>query len=111
MTTDNVSLCTNCMRRKLRDFLERNSVPYRKGSSDSMQQRLPGLISASITNRTPAPSDHGTISSFRTARRDILKTPRNKDDLYGGPYSGTILSSVKSQVLQVCTAFKVPENQ
>lgn len=40
ITVQNISSCTNSTRRKLRDYLEDNSVPCGKGSGESIQYSL-----------------------------------------------------------------------
>lgn len=109
-TPENISVCTNAVRRKLRDYLEQKSIPCRKGYGDSILHRLKLLLSPH-GEPAPAPSPNASSNSFTvsSAKRDILKVPRNKDDLYGAPYSGSILSSVIRVFLQDCLSFEISE--
>lgn len=110
ITLDNVTLSTNQTRRKLRDFLENKSVPCGKGSDESIQYRLSLLLDQS--NSTPS-SPNSNINYFATtsAKRDILKVPRNKDDMYGGPYSDCVIYPSKQNFQQDCAAFEVAFSQ
>lgn len=87
MTIENVTLCTNLTSRKIRDFLDSKYIACGKGSGKSIQHRLSLLLAADCAQSSwPVIK----INSFSTisagsAKRDILKVPRNKDDVYGGP--------------------------
>lgn len=112
----NIASCTNDVRRKLRGFLDKNSVECGKGSGGSIKAKLTTLIQPS-TSSDQLGSFFAHDSSFthfvsgNTGKRDILKSSRTNESLFSGPYDSVILWSVKGQFLQDCTGFEVPKNQ
>lgn len=115
ITVQNHSTCTNEVRRKLRDFLDKNSAEFGKCSSESIKTKLTNLLqpgrsfdrsgSSSTQNSSHA---HSVLNNM--GKRDILKSPRHPESLFSGPYDGVILSSVKRRFLQDCVAFDVPDS-
>lgn len=115
LTIQYVSKCTNAIRRKLRDFLDRNCLECSKGSGDSISSRLLLLLdtlcssSSSFVNNLSHLSAQTSTTNSKVGKRDFLKSPCNKEDLYSGPYGDVILSAVKEKCLQDFAAFEMLE--
>lgn len=87
-----------------------------KGSGESIETKLTTLLQPNTySDQTDLSSVHNSPCKYlvisSVGKRDILKSPRSTESLFIGLYDNVILSSVKLQFLQDCTAFKVLENQ